>query len=253
MPTHARRQVQPEQTTLAPARPLVTPVSNSDMQDQLLASKASESQSVLQDGPEEASPERELADLKTPENAAPIIDQYRMNHEWNDGFCGLATVISTLEANGRGEWNIHDRGTLSRLASRIYLRGQGSSGALMAKYLRAFGEAHATFTAAGSVGQLMGTLAGGRPVPVGFVSMGGEVVEAPRTSLRYGVLKPGDHHEHIFGPSGHWATVVGFEGPAEAPTHFLVNDSDTGAQLRMSRGDFERHTDARNGIWMIPY
>ena len=192
-----------------------------------------------------------VSDLSTPQNAAPIIDQHRMNHEWNDGFCGLATVITTLEANGKGEWNIHDRNTMDQLQRQMYTRGAGSSGALMASYMRKMGEENASFTTGGSVSLIMSTLSRGEPVPVGFASISGQVMKTPQPSKRYGNL--GARHSRTYGISGHWATVVGFEGPASNPSHFLVNDPDTGAQLKLTRSELERHTDARNGIWMIPY
>lgn len=192
-----------------------------------------------------------VSDLSPPQNEAPIIDQHRMNHEWNDGFCGLATVITTLEANGKGQWNIHDRNAMDQLQRQMYTRGAGASGTLMARYMRKMGEENASFTTGGSVSLIMRTLSRGEPVPVGFVSMGGKVMETPLPSKRYGNL--GSRHSRTYGDAGHWATVVGFEGPASNPSHFLVNDPDTGAQLKLTRAELERHTKAREGIWMIPY
>ena len=202
---------------------------------------------------EEARTVAAVEDLSTPDRVAPLLDQHRMNHPNKGAFCGLATVIMTLEANGRGEWNVGDRSTLESMAAHMYIPGNGSSGAKMASYLRKFGEENASFTTGGSLSTLMKSLRSGKPVPVGFVSMGGEVVEAPRSSARYGDLPKGARHWHQFGPSGHWAVVVGFEGPASSPTHFLVNDPDAGVQLRLSRAELERHTRASEGIWMIPY
>ncbi len=185
----------------------------------------------------------------------PIIDQYRMNHEYNGGFCGIATLLSTLEAMGaKPNVDIRNEAQLERFSRGIYTPGQGSSGAAMAEKMRSFGRQNATFTTSGSFDQLMKNLVKGEPVPVGFVSMGGTVVAAPQASVRYGsAAAVGRTHFHKFGASGHWATVVGFEGDPKSPTHLLVNDSDTGARLRMTRAEFERHADARSGIWMIPH
>jgi peptidoglycan hydrolase-like protein with peptidoglycan-binding domain len=186
---------------------------------------------------------------------ATIIDQYRMNHEYNGGYCGIATLLTTLDGLGKKHGiDIRNRSQLDRFASGIYQPGNGSSGAAMAEKLREFGEKNAGFTTRGNVAMVMNTLSKGKPVPVGFVSMGGKVVSAPQKSVRYGsAITKGANHFHQFGASGHWATVVGFEGDPRSPSHFLVNDSDTGAQLRMSRSEFERHTAAHEGIWMIAY
>ncbi len=187
--------------------------------------------------------------------SAPIIDQYRMNNQYNGGFCGIATLLSTLEAMGaKPNVDIRNEAQLERFSRGIYTPGQGSSGAAMAEKMRSFGRQNATFTTSGSFDQLMKNLVKGEPVPVGFVSMGGTVVAAPKASVRYGsAAAVGRTHFHKFGASGHWATVVGFEGDPKSPTHLLVNDSDTGARLRMTRAEFERHSDARTGIWMIPH
>ena len=100
----------------------------------------------------------------------------------------------------------------------------------------------------------MPSLAEGKAIPVGFVSMGGEVTKLPEGSKRYGHLREGSRHEKVFrGDAGHWATLVGFEGPQENPTHLLVNDPDTGAQIRMTRAEFEKHTKANTGIWNVNY
>lgn len=187
--------------------------------------------------------------------SAPLIDQYRMNHRYKGGFCGIATLLTTLEAMGaRPGVDIRNEAQLEQFSRGIYTPGQGSSGAAMAEKMKRFGRQNATFTTTGTIGQLMANLSRGQPVPVGFVSMGGTVVAAPQASVRYGsAVAVGKTHVHQFGASGHWATVVGFEGDPKSPSHFIVNDSDTGARLRMSRAEFERHSDARTGIWMIPH
>jgi predicted chitinase len=186
--------------------------------------------------------------------ATPIVDQHRMNHERNWAFCGIATLLMTLEGNGKDPGvDVGRRADLAGFASGIYVPGAGSSGAGMAARMREYGLGDASFSTGGRVSELTAMLAAGKPVPVGFVSMGGTVQDLPQASARYGGLREGDRHAHTFGASGHWATVVGFEGPVDAPTHFLVNDPDTGAQLRMTRAELERHTAAHEGIWRIRY
>lgn len=185
---------------------------------------------------------------------APIYDQNRMNHERGWAFCGLATLATTLEANGLDSGvDFGNRASIERYKQGIYTNGAGTSGTGMASRMRDAGLEKARFSTGGSVSSLMPSLADGKALPVGFVSMGGEVVDLPQRSARYGHLKEGSRHQHTYGPSGHWATVVGFEGPEENPTHFLVNDSDSGAQIKMTRAEFERHTSAGTGIWNVNY
>jgi hypothetical protein len=186
---------------------------------------------------------------------APIIDQHAMNSRYNYGYCGIATLMTTIEGMGGNHGvDIRNADQLRRFADGIYTPGAGSSGDAMARRLQKFGSKDAKFTTRGTVADIVRTLDGGKPVPVGFVSMGGKVVDTPRQSVRYGsAVKEGGNHQHTFGASGHWATVVAYEGDPRSPTHFLVNDSDTGAQLRLTRAELERHTGANQGIWMIPH
>ncbi len=209
-----------------------------------------------QEGAEAVSP-RQLAQATgttDPQNA-PIIDQHRMNHRYKGAFCGIATLLSTLSGAGKNPGvDISNSRDLDRFSDGIYIPGAGSSGVAMARKLQDFGQKDARFITTGTTAQVVATVQAGKPVPVGFVSMGGKVTQAPKPSARYGAaIKPGANHEHRFGPSGHWATVVGIEGDPTNPTHFIINDSDTGAQLKMTRADFERHTAAHEGIWMIPH
>jgi predicted chitinase len=197
---------------------------------------------------------RQLEDTESASDNTPILDQHRMNHERAWAFCGIATLLMTLEGNGKDPGvSTGSRTELANFASGIYVPGSGSSGAAMARRMQDDGLEDASFSTGGRVGEITAMLAEGKPVPVGFVSMGGQVDALPQASARYPGLRAGGRHEHTFGPSGHWATVVDFEGPADAPTHFLVNDPDTGARLRMSRAELERHTAAHEGIWRIRY
>ena len=187
-------------------------------------------------------------------DSAPIIDQHTMNHPRNWALCGLATLATTLRANGKSpNVDFDNTASINRFKKGIYHHGKGTSGTGMARRMRAAGLEDARFSTGGSVDSLMPSLADGKAMPVGFVSMGGEVSKLPNGSKRYQGLKEGDRHQKKFGEAGHWATVVGFDGPQEDPTHFLVNDSDTGAQIRMTTAEFEQHTKARDGIWDIKY
>lgn len=187
---------------------------------------------------------------KTPD--APIIFQHGMNSGYKGGYCGIATVLQTLQAAGKDPGiNVNNRQQLDRFASQMYIPGSGSSGNAMARVLRQSGEKDANMTYSGTVRDIVASLDKGKTVPVGFASMGGSVTKATQSWTRHGALKEGDRHFHQFGQSGHWASVVGYEGDPGRPSHFLVNDPDTGAQLRLTRSELERHTKARDGIWMI--
>ncbi|MCP4804620.1 MAG: hypothetical protein GY913_32655 [Proteobacteria bacterium] len=180
-----------------------------------------------------------------------VIDQHAMNSRNAGGYCGVATVLSTLQGLGKDPGvDVQNRTELDAFASQMYIQGKGSSGNKMAMVLRDQGETGAEMTYGGGVSTIMDTLKKGKPVPVGFVSMGGDITADAR-SARYGQLHEGDRHYKKFGEAGHWATVVGFEGDPKNPSHFIVNDSDTGAQIRMTRSELERHTKANQGIWMV--
>ena len=185
---------------------------------------------------------------------APIIDQHRMNSAFKGGYCGIATLLSTLQANGIDPGvNINNRAQLDAYAEDMYVPGKGVVPAKVAARMRESGLENARFSMEGSVQSVAAQVAAGKPMPVGFASMGGQIADLPQKSKRYGHLQEGSQHFHQYGEAGHWATVVGVEGDPKNPTHFLVNDSDTGAQIRMTTAEFEQHTKARDGIWDIKY
>jgi peptidoglycan hydrolase-like protein with peptidoglycan-binding domain len=188
---------------------------------------------------------------KTPD--VPIIYQHGMNSGYSDGYCGIATVLQTLRAAGKDPGiDTNNRSELDGFASQMYIPGKGSSGKAMAGVLRGAGEQDANMTYSGTVRELVASLDRGKTVPVGFVSMGGSVTKATQSRTRHGALQNGDRYFYRYGQSGHWASVIAYEGDPARPSHFLVNDPDTGAQLRLTRSELERHTKASEGIWMIP-
>jgi peptidoglycan hydrolase-like protein with peptidoglycan-binding domain len=183
---------------------------------------------------------------------APVVYQHGMNSGNAGGYCGIATVLQTLQASGKDPGiDVNNQRQLDRFASQMYITGKGSSGKAMAGVLRDEGEKDANMTYSGTIRDIVASLDKGKTPPVGFVSMGGSVTKATQQRTRHGSLKEGDRHFHQFGGTGHWASVVAYEGDPGRPTHFLVNDPDTGAQLRLTRSELERHTKAREGIWMI--
>ena len=76
-----------------------------------------------------------LAALRSPkqESKAPIIDQHRMNHEYKGAFCGIATLLITIEGMGKDHGiDISNRAQLERFSEGIYTPGARSSGVQMA-------------------------------------------------------------------------------------------------------------------------
>ncbi len=190
--------------------------------------------------------------LSRPRSGAPLIDQHRMDHERAGAFCGIATLMMTLQANGKSA-NPRSREELDQFSRGIYSPGQGSSGTAMAARMQQKGLSGAAFTTGGNVSTLNAQLAEGKTVPMGVVSLSGIVAELPRPSARYPGLRVGDHHSHRFGNSGHWVAVVGMEGDPRKPSWYYVNDPDTGARLKMSPTELKTSADAQSGVWMITY
>jgi peptidoglycan hydrolase-like protein with peptidoglycan-binding domain len=192
------------------------------------------------------------AALTKPKSSTPLIDQHRMDHERAGAFCGIATLMMTLQGNGKNV-NPQSRNELDQFSQGIYIPGNGSSGSAMASRMREYGLKDTQFTTGGTVSSLVSVLAKGKPVPMGVVSLSGKVVEMKKPSARYPDLKVGDTHYHRFGDSGHWVTVVSFEGDPKRPSYFYVNDPDTSAKLKMTRNELEESAAAGEGIWMIGY
>ena len=197
-----------------------------------------------------------IAQHVTPEQTAaqqtPVIDQHGLNHERNWAFCGIASLVSVLQGEGV-EIDGSSREGLNALADQIYTPGAGTSGSAMAALMRDKG-LDAQFTTNGSVGDLVSSLDAGAAVPMGVVSLSGDVQSLPNgPSTRYADLEEGQSHQKQFGPSGHWVTVVGFEGDVDNPSAYIVNDSDTGAQLKLSPEQLEQSAAAQEGagIWMV--
>ncbi|MFZ9886691.1 MAG: peptidoglycan-binding protein, partial [Myxococcota bacterium] len=178
----------------------------------------------------------------------PRIDQHRLNHPRNFGFCGVASAMMTL--GEAGKMPSLSAASLREAASEMYIPGSGSSGAGMARYLTNRG-LPSRFTQGGRTADLVSALQAGRPVPVGVDSFGGRVVGMDTPSSKFGGLQPGSSYQHRYGPSGHWVTVTGFEGPPSNPSRYTVNDPNTGLTVSLSRAEFDRHAAASKGLWMV--
>lgn len=184
----------------------------------------------------------------------PIVDQHRLNHERSGAFCGIATMLMVLRANGKNP-PADTRGQLQSLAQGIYHAGQGTSGSGMAQRLRDHGVKDSTYTTNGTLSHVVTALQAGQPVPLGVLHTVGEVAALnDGGSKRYPHLRVGSRHEHRYGASGHWLTVVSFEGKPEQPTGFLINDPDAGARLRVTPAELKDMAAANvggSGMWMV--
>ncbi|MEL6547226.1 MAG: peptidoglycan-binding protein [Myxococcota bacterium] len=180
----------------------------------------------------------------------PMVDQNTLNHPRSWAFCGIATTMMVLDANDL-PLPANSEQALTDFSSGMYIPGSGTSGAGMAQALRDRG-LEAQYTQTGSASDITATLDRGQPVPVGVLSVSGEVIELPNgRSARYDGLRPGDDHQHTFGESGHWLVVDGYEGSADSPSHFTVSDPDSGARLRMSAAEFRAMAGVDGDVWMV--
>ena len=202
-------------------------------------------------------PEPEPA-IEAPEQAAPSdvapIDQHKFDHERSWGFCGIATMAMAMRHHGI-EAPTGSRAELNQLARGMYIRGKGTSGRGMARNMRRAGIDGASFTMNGATSNIVEQLQAGGVVPMGVTNIDGVVEQLPEASRNYPGLKVGDRQRRHF-DDGHWVLVTGFEGKPEAPTAFLVNDPDTGAQLRMTPAELEKSAQADatgSGMWMVRY
>jgi hypothetical protein len=181
----------------------------------------------------------------------PTVDQHRLNHERDWAFCGIATMLMVLKANGKNP-PTQTRADVQRLAEGIYYTGSGTSGAGMAQRLRDNGLSNANYTTTGTLSQIISTLDQGQPVPLGIVHSEGTVVDLPSGgSSRYPNLRIGDSHYKKFGGSGHWLLVVGYEGDKKNPSAFLFNDPDVGGKLRVSKAGLEAMGVGNGNMWMV--
>ena len=182
----------------------------------------------------------------------PIVDQHRLNHERNWAFCGIASMLMVLEANGQNP-SANTREEIQAWANGIYVTGSGTSGSGMAQRLRENGIQDASFTSSGTTSQMVATLDKGQPVPLGVLHVEGTVVKLLEgRSKRYSNRRVGDSHYRDFSAgSGHWVVVTGYEGEKENPTHFLVNDPDLGGTLRVSRAGLEAMGVGNGNMWAV--
>jgi peptidoglycan hydrolase-like protein with peptidoglycan-binding domain/LysM repeat protein len=178
----------------------------------------------------------------------PRIDQHRLPHARNWAFCGVASTMMVLRSQGQA--SPATRANLEAIAGQMYIPGQGTSGAAMARYLSDRG-IPSRYTTTGTSADIVAGLKEGRPVPLGVIDFGGQVQKLDGASARYPGLREGQSYNHQFGASGHWVTVTGFEGPPKNPTHFIANDPDTGATVRLSRAQLERHAGGAGNMWMV--
>lgn len=180
----------------------------------------------------------------------PIVDQHELDHARNWAFCGVATLVMMLRANGIEQGTSH--GDLNQLAGRVYHTGSGTSGADMAGVLRERGLKDSTYTTTGTTSRLVASLDKGQPVPFGVMSVHGTVTRLEGgQSERYRHRKVGDTHQRQFPGSGHWVIVTRYEGKAEQPTAYFVNDPDLGGELRCTPAQLDQMGMGSGSYWMV--
>ena len=210
----------------------------------LIISSAGEAWTVANKAAEQAAKDRQGG------LDAPMLDQHEFNH-WNKGaFCGLATMIMMLRANGieQGSGNAD----LNALASQVYIPDAGTSGSAMASVLRQKGLKDSNYVTNGGRSKLIASLDKGQTVPFGVVLCSGTITKlAGGSSQRYSGARVGDQHYRRFGPSGHWVLVTRYEGKPEAPTAFIVNDPDLGGELRCTPAQLESMGAGSGNFWMV--
>ena len=198
-----------------------------------------------------------MADKAEKDNAntgaadTPIVDQHKLNHENRGVFCGIASMLMVLKANGKDP-PAETRAQVQQMAEGIYYSGAGTDGSGMAHRLREYGITNAQFTPKGKVSQAVVTLDKGQPVPLGVLHVEGTVVEfGSGGSKRYPHRRVGDQHYRDFRPSGHWVVIVDYEGDRENPSSFLVNDPDLGGKLRISPRAIESMATGDGNMFLV--
>jgi len=178
------------------------------------------------------------------------MDQHEFDHHKGDVFCGLATMAMMLQANGKDAGT--SRSELDEYAKAMYIEGKGTAGASMAEYLRSQGLENSNFRLNGSRTKLVESLQTGQPVPLGVTSSRGEVTRLKGgSSERYPHLRVGDRHDKSFSGGGHWVLVTRFEGKADKPTAFYVNDPDVGGQLKVTPAELSKMSEGEGHYWMV--
>lgn len=167
------------------------------------------------------------------------VDQHKLSYSRGWAYCGIATSLMMLYANGKGDKNNVSR-ERDQLVSEMYHVGVGTDVDGMASALRKRGLTNSQSTRNGNFNQLLDSLDAGQPVPFGIMHMNGTIVKLNKSgSSQYPHKREGDRHQRTYGNSGHWVLVVDYEGSRENPTHFILNDPDLGGQIRTSKAELE--------------
>lgn len=167
------------------------------------------------------------------------VDQHKLSASRGWAYCGIATSLMMLYANGKGDKN-NVSAERDQLVSEMYNSGVGTDVDQMATSMRKRGLKNSTSTRNGTMTQLLDSLDGGQPVPFGITHMKGTIVKINSAgSKNHPYKRVGDRHERGYGSSGHWVLVVGYEGNRDNPSHFLINDPDLGGQVKATRSELE--------------
>ena len=159
------------------------------------------------------------------------VDQHRLPSSRNWAYCGVATSLMMLQANGKSN-SKNVAQDMNTLAGEMYSTGNGTDVDAMAASLRRRGLDKSTSTRNGTFAQLIASLDKGQPVPFGITHSTGTITSLnSKGSARYPQARKGDRHYKKFGNSGHWVLIVGYQGSKEKPSHFVYNDPDLGGQI----------------------
>ena len=168
------------------------------------------------------------------------VDQHRLSSSRGWAYCGIATSMMMLYANGKGDKNNVSQ-ERDQLISEMYNYNVGTDVDQMAAALRKRGLTDSKSTRNGTFSQLISSLDAGQPVPFGIAHMTGTITKLNSNgSKNYPYKRVGDRHNRQYGASGHWVLVVAYEGTKEAPTHFIINDPDLGGQVRATKAEVEK-------------
>jgi len=154
----------------------------------------------------------------------PRINQHKRYGEEGYHYCTVGTTEMYLWwANGQppGTW-----------IGPVVYRG-GGSGNYIADALNNYSAKHArcSFTAGGTLNDILHTLADGYPVPLGVDYL--DAVIHSTGSVSDEDLRVGDTHpraSRAYG-DGHWVLIIGYDS-----SNLYINDPDTGTTIRMTYG-----------------
>jgi hypothetical protein len=186
---------------------------------------------------------------------APIVNQYGYSPEDKNGqLCMPSSLLVMYGAshNGNLPIDVNDKNKVMDFAYKTVFIGNQSDGSLVGNMSRY--DVNANFKPNANLTDITAALDQGHVVPVG--------VQGFPSTLALTQTSNG-HPERVGGAGtiiegrgagySHWVTVVGYTGSKNNPTGFIINDSDTGAQLYMKSQDFSKASIRNNDTYAVFY